>query len=119
MLSIETRRYSVVVCAFLEHYPDAEATLNGRLMSRNDAAWCTNSALKHARDLSISVGSLEIMGFHDGPWEMWASSDALELVANLAEKKLLRYRRLQVSDRRGCVELLFSWLGGAIGRLWR
>lgn len=91
MLTIETRRYSAVVEAFVERYPSAIPELNKRPVQTATNQWCTNATLKAAIDFSLKNGTVEILGFHDGPNNMWASDDALPLVEELAERKVLRY----------------------------
>ena len=80
MIDLKTTRYSTVVAAFVERYPDAEARLDKRRVAGPVASWCTNAALREALDFSLTLGDDELLGFHDGPRNMWASSEALPLV---------------------------------------
>ena len=92
MIDLKTTRYSTVVAAFVERYPDAEARLDKRRVAGPVASWCTNAALREAVDFSLTLGDDELLGFHDGPRNMWASSEALPLVDELASQRVLRYR---------------------------
>ena len=91
MLTIETTRYSKVVAAFLERYPEAVPTLDKRSPAGRPSSWCTNAALLKAVDFSLRKGGVELLGFHDSPRTMWASAEALPLVEELAAQHILRY----------------------------
>ena len=91
MLTIDTTRYSKVVAAFLERYPEAVPTLDKRRPTGLPSSWCTNAALLKAVDFSLRQGHVELLGFHDGPRTMWASSEALPLVEELAAQHVLRF----------------------------
>ncbi|WP_056914137.1 hypothetical protein [Pelomonas sp. Root662] len=91
MISIETTRYSTVVAAFAERYPLAIALLDKRAQARPISQWCTNAKLLGAINFSLRDGKAELLGFHDGPRNMWASADALALVEELAAKHVLRF----------------------------
>lgn len=93
MLTIETTRYSTVVAAFIDRFPDAQASLNKRRVNGPCSVWATNKALLGAVDLSIRQGSTELLGFHDGPRNMWASDVTVDLVQELASAGVLRYRQ--------------------------
>lgn len=93
MLTLETTRFSAVVKAFVEQFPAAEVKLDGKIPSGPLESWCTNKKLKAAINLSLVNNRIEILGFHDGPWNMWASDEALPLVKTLAEKKVLRFEQ--------------------------
>jgi hypothetical protein len=97
MIDLKTTRYSTVVAAFVERYPDAEARLDKRRVAGPVASWCTNAALREAVDFSLTLGDDELLGFHDGPRNMWASSEALPLVGELASRRVLRYRVSRLS----------------------
>ena len=91
MLTINTTRYSAVVAAFVAAYPKAVPVLDRRVQSGAAADWCTNARLTGAVNFSLSESGLELLGFHDGPRNMWASDTALPLVERLAAEKLLRF----------------------------
>ena len=99
MLTIETKRFSAVVMAFVERYPAAVAKLNKRPVDTPVAEWCTNAYLKAAIDFSLRSGNVELPGFHDGPTNMWASDEALPLVEELASRKVLRFSNARRSRR--------------------
>jgi hypothetical protein len=90
VIDIDTTRHSTVVAAFVERYPAAR--LDRRRVAGPLSSWCTNAALRKAVDFSLSLGRVELLGFHDGPHNMWASSEALPLVEELAARRVLRYR---------------------------
>lgn len=92
MVSIDTTRYSAVVAAFAERYPGAVPKLDRRPQTGAVSQWCTNVSLLGAIDFSLRQGSTELLAFHDGPRNMWASSEALGLVEELAAKQVLRFR---------------------------
>ena len=91
MLTINTTRFSTVIAAFVEHYPSATPYLNKRKVQLPIAQWCTNANLKSAIDFSLKEGEIELIGFHDGPTSMWACSDSLPLVEELASRNVLRF----------------------------
>jgi hypothetical protein len=91
MVTIETTRYSAVVAAFAERYPEAVAELDGEPQARPVSQWCTNAALSHAINFSLRRSATELLAFHDGPRNMWASDEALALVQELAAKRVLRF----------------------------
>lgn len=91
MPTIRTTRYSQVVAAFVERYPDAKASLDKEITTGPLEAWCTNARLLKAIDFSLHRGKVELLGFHDGPQNMWASIEALPLVEELAAKQVLRF----------------------------
>ena len=91
MPTIHTTRYSKVVSAFIDRYPDAEAKLDKQKPDGQLKSWCTNAALLKAIDFSLRRGQVELLGFHDGPQNMWASTESMPLVEELANKQVLRY----------------------------
>ena len=91
MVSIDTTRYSAVVAAFVERYPEAVAKLDKQPATAPVAQWCTNASLLGAIDFSLRQGNTELLAFHDGPRNMWASPEALGLVEELAVKRILRF----------------------------
>jgi hypothetical protein len=91
MLTIETTRYSKVVAAFMERYPEAVPTLDKHRPAGRLSSWCTNAALLKAIDFSLRQGRVEPLAFHDSPRTMWASAEALPLVEELAALHILRY----------------------------
>ena len=92
MVTIDTTRYSAVVAAFVERYPDAVAKLDKQPQTSSLSRWCTNASLSHAIDFSLRQGNTELLAFHDGPRNMWASTEALALVEELAAKQVLRFK---------------------------
>lgn len=93
MFSIETTRYSHVIQAFLAAFPDARAYLDKREQTTASGNWATNKALLGAIDFSLVLNDVELLAFHDGPKNMWASTEAQSVIESLAEQKVLRYRR--------------------------
>ena len=91
MLTIVTTRFSAVVKAFIEQFPTAVVRLDGQTPTDPLDVWCTNQKLKVAINFSLVDNGKEILGFHDGPQNMWASNIATSLVKSLADKKLLRF----------------------------
>ena len=89
MLTIETTRFSATVMAFIKRYPSAIAKLAKRIPTGD---WCTNAKLETAIDFSLTDNGTELLGFHDGPCNMWAADEALSLVQELAKQHILRYR---------------------------
>ena len=89
-ITVRTRRYSTVVQAFAESYPQAVATLDGRIQE-GTATWATNAALKGSIDFSLIHNGEELLGFHDGPMNLTASPEALPLIRVLATQGVLRY----------------------------
>jgi hypothetical protein len=110
VITIDTTRFSAVVSEFLRRYPNAVAKLDKVPQTAALGEWCTNARLAAAIDFSLVEGSEEILGFHDGPRNMWATDSTLPLVESLAERKLLRFR-----VARPRVRGFFSWvLGGRV-----
>lgn len=99
MITIETTRYSAVVRAFAESFPNAVIKLNRKVVEENLDDWCTNSRLQAAQDFSLMEGKEEILGFHDNPRDMWAVDKALPLVKDLSNKKVLRFTVSEPSPR--------------------
>jgi hypothetical protein len=91
MITIETTRFSAVVRAFVEQFPSAVVKLDRKTPLGDLASWCTNTKLEAAINFSLVNNGNEILGFHDGPWNMWADDEVLPFVKTLAEKKLLRF----------------------------
>ena len=91
MITIDTRRFSAVVAAFVAAYPTARAYLDRRALEGPMENWCTNATLKAAIDFSLRLEHTELLGFHDGPSNMWAADEALPLVDSLAKQRLLRF----------------------------
>nr|CAS02801.1 putative integron gene cassette protein [uncultured bacterium] len=94
MITIDTTRYSKVVAAFVDRYPDAAIKLDKRVPTDPASRWCTNARLLGAINFSLLRGKTELLGFHDGPCNMWASAEALPLVEELAAQQLLRFKVL-------------------------
>jgi hypothetical protein len=92
MVTIDTTRYSAVVAAFVERYPDAVAHLDKRPQTGLVSQWGTNASLLGAIDFSLRQGSTELLAFHDGPRNMWASPAALRLLEELAANRVLRFQ---------------------------
>jgi len=91
MLTIRTTRYSKVVSTFVGRYPDAEVRIDKKPPSAPLASWCTNAVLRQAINFSLRRGQVELLGFHDGPDNMWADTEAAALIEELALQKVLRY----------------------------
>jgi hypothetical protein len=91
MFTIDTTRYSTVVAAFVERYPEAVAKLDKHTQTDPISRWCTNAALLGAINFSLYQGNRELLAFHDGPRNMWASTEALALVEELAANHVLRF----------------------------
>lgn len=91
MIIIETKRYSVTVRAFVEKYPLAISMLDNHVMQESPDKWCVNSKLQNAIDFSLTQNEVTLLGFHDGPGNMWATMGTLPFVQSLAERKLLRF----------------------------
>jgi hypothetical protein len=96
VFNIETTRYSHVVQAFLAAFPDARAYLDKREQTTAGENWATNKALLGAIDFSLVLNGVELLAFHDGPKNMWASPEAQSVIESLAEQKVLRFRRAKV-----------------------
>ena len=91
MFTISTTRFSQVVQAFVERYPDAVARLDERIQAGPANEWATNAALKGAINFSLTNRSGELLGFHDDPKDMWASTATLPLVEELSAQRILRF----------------------------
>jgi|GEM_PF-6625448 len=92
VLSIETTRYAAVVTAFVERYPNAIAKLDKRPPVGLVSQWCTNASLRNAINFPLRQGGIELLGFHDDPHDTWAAAETLGLVAELAAKRVLRFK---------------------------
>lgn len=118
IVSIDTTRYSAVVAAFVTRYPDAIAKLDKRTPVGAVSQWCTNKSLRCAIDFSLRQGSIELLGFHDGPSNMWAAVEALDLIEELAAKKMLRFKvsapRQPQSSQPSLLARLFHLLGRSL-----
>jgi hypothetical protein len=90
---IKTTRYSAVVRAFLDEYPEAVAELDGQIRTESPTIWCTNSKLRAASNFCLTLEGMDILGFHDGPTNMWVAEEMRPFVQALREKKLLRADR--------------------------
>jgi len=95
VITIDTTRFSLVVAAFVNRYPTAVALLDRKPQREDVSKWCTNAALQAAIDFSLREGEEELLGFHDGPSNMWASDAALSLVQELAAQHALRFKSVQ------------------------
>jgi len=109
VLSIDTTRHSRVVLAFIAAFPDARAYLDRKEQTTSNPAWATNKALRGAIDFTLVRDGVELLAFHDGPGNMWASAEALPLVQSLAEQKVLRFQHASV--RPSLFRRLLSCLG--------
>lgn len=105
---LETTRFSKVVKAFLEEYPNAIIKLDKRLVRDPINVWCTNARLKGAIDFALINENEKILSFHDGPWNMWASMTTLSLVESLAIQKILRYHISKTVRRKNIIFRLLS-----------
>jgi hypothetical protein len=91
MITIETTRFSLVVTAFVYRYPTAIVLIDRKPHCDDVSHWCTNAILQAAIEFSLREGEEALLGFHDGPSNMWASDAALFLVQELATQHVLRY----------------------------
>lgn len=107
MIAIHTTRYSAVVAAFVQRYPQATARLDQQIQTAALATWCTNRTLRSAIDFTLVHNKIELLGFHDGPRHMWAAMEALALVEELAARKMLRFEAPEPQT-----SWLARWLGG-------
>lgn len=112
MVTIDTTRFSTVIAAFVERYPDAVAKLDKRKQASSVGQWCTNVALLRAINFSLTRGGVELLGFHDGPRNMWASIETLPLVEELAAQRVLRFKVAEVASP----SLLSRLFSGLLGR---
>jgi hypothetical protein len=90
---IVTTRYSAVVRAFIDEFPEALVELDGQTRVSAPTVWCTNSKLKSARNFSLTQGDTVLLSFHDGPRFLYAADETLPFVQALREEKLLRIGR--------------------------
>jgi len=97
---LKTTRYSTVIRAFVERYPDAVVKLNRQLESRSPDEWCTKKILAGLIDFSLSANDNDILSFHDNSREMYVSIDQLPFVKELAAKKMVRYEISKVQKRK-------------------
>jgi hypothetical protein len=109
VLSIKTTRYSHVVKAFVEAFPDARAYLDKKEHATSTGDWVTNKALLSAIDFALVRNGVELLAFHDGPKNMWASSESRSVVQSLAEQKVLRFQQARV--RQSLLRRLLRRLG--------
>lgn len=75
---------------FLERCP-CTVRINRKVAVEPPDAWCTNERLRSFVDFALLHGAVEVLGFHDGPNNMWADDSALTLVQQLAQERLLRF----------------------------
>jgi hypothetical protein len=109
---IKTTRFSTVIRAFVEKYPDAEVRLDRKLDSRPLAEWCTRKTLTSLVDFSLAVNDRNVLAFHDDSRELHAPYDQLSFVEELAEKKMLRFEVVEYEKRKpGLWARLFSRKG--------
>jgi hypothetical protein len=108
MLTIDTTRFSMVVAAFVKAYPSAVAYLDKVAQTDSLERWCTNERLKSAIDFSLAEAGVELLGFHDGPRNMWASDSAMPVVVALADQSVLRYTKA-IPRNRGFLAKLFAF----------
>lgn len=87
---LHTKRYSAVVRKFLERYP-GHVEVDRKPVHEPVEAWCTNNRLYRAVNFSLVHNGLEVLGFHDGPSNMWAHESATPFVEQLARERLLRF----------------------------
>ncbi len=108
MLTIDTTRFSTVVAYFVKAYPHAVPYLDKVAQTESLELWCTNERLKSAINFSLAEAGIELLGFHDGPRNMWASDSTLALVEALAGEAVLRYRKA-LPGNRGIFAKLFAF----------
>ena len=104
---IETTRYAEVVRAFAAAFPNAVAQLDRKTPAGGISKWCTNANLKATNNFSLIHNGIEVLGFHDGPQNMWASDETLHLLNELAARKVLRLGR-PAPKRVGLLQRLFG-----------
>ena len=92
IVTIDTTRCSTVIAAFTERYPDAIAVLDQRVQTGATSEWCTTDTLLDIANFSLRDGVHEVLVFKGSPQNLWASFEALELVEELAEKKILGFK---------------------------
>ena len=90
LVSIETKRHSAVARKFFERYPGI-VQINRKVVQEPLDIWCTNQRLYNSIDFSLNHDGLEVLGFHDGPSNMWAHESTLPLVQQLAHERFLRF----------------------------
>lgn len=90
LVSLRTKRYSAVVRRFYERYPGA-VKINHKVVQEPLDVWCTNKRLYNSINFCLVHGGLEVLGFHDGPRNLWAHQSTLPLVQQLAHEHVLRF----------------------------
>lgn len=110
MLTIETTRYSAVVKAILEQYPDAEVKLDGKPVTSDQGTWCTNAKLKETYHFFIEDNGKAIFGFWDGPEDMWADDEILPFIQTLADQKLLSFSHARYVKKMPLAGTIFFWI---------
>jgi len=100
MVGIKTTRYSAVIKAFLDRYPEATVRINRKIESRPVDQWCTNRNLCSIHNFSLSIGTETLLQFHDHPRDLLAKSDQRPLLEELASKGLLRIENPKVRKKK-------------------
>jgi hypothetical protein len=97
LISIHTKRYSVLIRRLLEEYSqDTTAVIDRKRFPSSEfphliANWCTNARIRATRDFKLLRGRIEIAGFHDTPDDMFMAATELPFVRRLAAEKIIRY----------------------------
>ena len=112
LVSIQTTRHSAIVRKFLERYPGS-VKINRKVVQEPPDAWCTNKRLYNSIDFALVHGGVEVLGFHDGPRNMWAHETTLPLVEQLARERMLRFTVVrEVPPPHGFIHWLLSRVFG-------
>lgn len=133
IVSLVTRRYSVLIRRILERYgTNATILIDGREYQGGDvpkllADWCTNRVIRWTVDFQVIRDGTAIFGFHDSPTDFWAAESELPFIRTLAAEEITRYEvarsptpreeALARKNRRGCLigSLLLLAAGGLVG----
>jgi hypothetical protein len=110
LIWIDTRRHSAVVKAFVLKHPAAKAELDGIVQVDPLAGWCTKKRLRNAINFFLKTEQEEIIGFHDGPWNIWANESELPLIEELKTQKPLRYSIAETQPRQSIIKQVLKWI---------
>ena len=95
MLTIETYSFSKVIEAFIEHYPSSVIKINNKIITDDVSSWCTDKNLNSVIEFSLTHMGRVLLGFNDGPENMWASDEALPLIKSLEEQNILSFTQTE------------------------
>ena len=71
-----SKNYRRIVLAAIEVAADPVVLMNGkRVTDFSEAGPVTQKGIRRCRDFEVRDGSVEILGFHDHPNEMWVAED--------------------------------------------